>query len=450
MKKIIRFSVLSTLVVVCLVLFQNFTGTNTTGTVRGFDWIDFSYPLSGIHEEDQDLLNRIQQKTKMNIVRSLESLNSDFCLNKECAVGISAGQGSAGFDVCPGANDSTHCEQSSWQNIWKIVSQIKSAKNLPASIYFIDEPFYVPALGVPIETLTASESILQNRYILPDGKVYQYRHLIFSSYVCTLREAMAANGFSVPIFTVLAMGQLQVSNFVKEIQGHVPTQSKCQGRAGMVDWVGIDNYDWSNVNEIISTYNSVSFGSVAPLKWVLVPPALPNLSSMGILNDQKMKSQLCAYYHVASKYAEYIPAMMFFRFDSQFMKTGVYENQSYPNFVSALIEGPEGTSCLELPPVLKPEILKSGRGCSDNNCIWIVVKNIAPDFRIDLRDVNYKNKWIYNQDRLVISKQSDGNYLITLKITEKSALGSLKIGAGLNIWVVNPIEGTWTQPSLIK
>ena len=98
---------------------------------------------------------------------------------------------------------------------------------------------------------------------------------------------------------------------------------------------------------------------------------------------------------------------------------------------------------------LKPDVLSYGRGCSDNNCIWMEVEKIEADFKIDLRNQESSQLWTLPQEKISVYKQPTGKYLISFRVSEIDALYELN-SKGLNVWLVNEGSLTWTPPQFVK
>lgn len=81
-----------------------------------------------------------------------------------------------------------------------MVKKIAEAKYKPGAIYFIDEPFDVPALQTA-------------------GKYDAYQ---YSSYVCTLRQAMQQYGVAIPVYTILSYRHANNAEWIREIQQGAP------------------------------------------------------------------------------------------------------------------------------------------------------------------------------------------------------------------------------------
>ena len=209
----------------------------------GYDWLDF-YDVSNPSFSATDAFNSIYgagySATNLNVVHSIKNLNLPICANGMCALNIQAGSGvTAGspfVDICPGAASNSECQAAgSWKNIWKIIQDISTAKNKPSAIYFIDEPFDVPALQT--------------------NKIYDAYQ--YSSYVCTVRQAMKNHGLSIPIYTILSYRHSQVPAYLNEIQNGAPASACPLADKSSPDWVGVDNYDWS-LSDMWETYNRVA------------------------------------------------------------------------------------------------------------------------------------------------------------------------------------------------
>lgn len=176
-------------------------GQNRNVRFFGYDWIDYertneSVARTAAVDGLQVVRSNGSAATNLNIVRTLNSLNSSACSNSSCGLGVSAGErqdlfepGNIKFDICAGATSYEQCVAGAnvWGNIWNITAKIAGAVNRPAAIYPIDEPTIQPAL----------KSLSGN-----------YVPWSYASFVCTFRDAMAANSINIPIFTVLAISAL--------------------------------------------------------------------------------------------------------------------------------------------------------------------------------------------------------------------------------------------------
>ncbi|MFZ4878696.1 hypothetical protein ACL9RI_26725 [Janthinobacterium sp. Mn2066] len=273
-------------------------GPNSNIKYYGYDWLDF-YQGGNPPYSATDALNIISgtgfSTTNLNVVHTIENLNSSACIGNKCAISINAGSGSPGgspiLDICPGAVNNTQCQSmGSWSNIWRIAFNIGTSSNIPSAIYFIDEPFGNPALQ-------SNQTYVQ----------YQY-----ASYVCTLRQAMKAYGLNMPIYTVLSYGQSKDVNNVKEVQNGAPISACPTTDKSSPDWIGIDNYNWSVADMWIS-YNRVApANNPNSQKWVLVPPSTP----IG-MTDQQLHDQIQLYWDFINNYKNSpVIYVMNWRFDT--------------------------------------------------------------------------------------------------------------------------------------
>ena len=268
----------------------------------GYDWLDSE--LAG--RDPNAALNAISidgfSRTNLNVVHTIKSLNSEACAQGRCALGVQAGSsGDVWLDICPGTSSNADCQASgSWSRIWSIVQQISTAINKPSAIYFIDEPF--------------------DNHALADNGVYvRYQ---YSSYVCTLREALHHYGFDVPIYTVLSYNQARTASYVSEIQNQMPSSGCPSGVRSNPDWIGVDNYNWSGT-DMWRTYSSLApqINPSSP-KWILVPPATSELK----LGDQQLHDQIQLYWDFLFQYPSApVVMIMNWRFDPAVLKAdGAY------------------------------------------------------------------------------------------------------------------------------
>ncbi|TQI80399.1 hypothetical protein FHU10_4736 [Serratia fonticola] len=291
----------------------------------GYDWLDY-YESANPSFSATDAYNSIYDAgystTNLNVVHSIKSLGLPICADGKCALNIQAGSGSTTgsplVDICPGATSNNACQAAgSWLNIWKIIQDVANAPNKPSAIYFIDEPFDVPAM----QTNSSYDA-------------YQY-----ASYVCTVRQAMKNYGVSIPIYTILSYRHSQIPSYLNEIQNGAPTTACPAADKSTPDWVGVDNYNWS-VSDMWETYNRVApQNNVDSPKWVLVPPSTASLG----LNDEKLSAQIKLYRNFINQYPNApVIYIMNWRFDK-----GVTEKRSVYTKSTALL------SCMANSIVLK-------------------------------------------------------------------------------------------------
>jgi len=244
----------------------------------GYDWID-PYPNTAMMVYD-----KVKSHTNLNVVHSFASLDSNACANGKCALNVSAGHSDVYVDICPNKTSDVECIKTSYQNIWGIVSQIKTSTNKPSAIYLIDEPFY--------------ESALKN-----NGVYEPYR---YSSYVCTFNEALSAYNMSIPLFTILADNQYKNTTFRNEIVNGIPSTGCSVGIKSTVDWIGIDNYTWTTKQQLLSAYSTLD--PQKKFRWVAVPA-----STYDVANSDVMLSM---YKEIAEIDNNFI-YIMNFRYDSR-------------------------------------------------------------------------------------------------------------------------------------
>jgi hypothetical protein len=281
-------------------------GPNPNLKYYGYAWIDGDNVSTDAALTD--LSAGGPNKTNMNVVNTVAHLNSSACSSKHCALGISAGVNPTWANICPSATSNAACQaQNSWQNIWTIAGQIKGALNTPAAIYFIDEPSKNKAL---------------------QDSAGHYVPWQYASYVCTLRQALAANALStIKVFTVLATGELPLPGVpddpayvVKEIRNQMPSSGCPTTVRSTPDWIGIDNYGqpgYNDINAIHARYNNYfPPGGASMPAWVLVPPAYPGLVPVRTGNDdQDLHDVIQVYWDYLFNWpADPIVVMMNFRF----------------------------------------------------------------------------------------------------------------------------------------
>ncbi|WP_205300821.1 hypothetical protein [Oleiagrimonas citrea] len=244
----------------------------------GYDWLDyyqFTQPAMNPSSAKNAIYTTGFSKTNLNVVHRTETLDDSACASGTCALGINAGSGTTSgslwTDICPGAINDQQCTSlGSWQNIWNIVATIKQATYKPSAIYFIDEPF-------------------DNKALQENGNYVSYR---YPSYICTLREAMQHYGLNIPVFTVLSYNQAHTAKYVGEIQNQMPSTGCPTTYNSRPDWIGIDNYHWSD-SDMWSTYTYVAPPSnPSSQKWVMVPPSTASLG----MTDQQLHDQIQIYW----------------------------------------------------------------------------------------------------------------------------------------------------------
>ena len=244
----------------------------------GYDWID-PYPASAV-----TAYTNVKDHTNLNVVHSITALNSSACDNGNCVLNISSGQSGVYTDICPNKTSDETCSSVAYANLWNIVSSIKQATNKPTAIYLIDEPFYEAALK-------------SNNVYVP----YRY-----SSYICTLNEALSAYNLRIPIFTILAENQYRNVDYRNEIVNGIPTTGCPATIKSTVDWIGIDNYTWTNKQQTLDAYNLLD--PTKKFKWVLVPA-----STYDVANEAYMIN----FYKEAAEIANNFVYIMNFRYDSR-------------------------------------------------------------------------------------------------------------------------------------
>lgn len=287
---------------------------NPNAKYVGYMWIDAGNVTANNTLSVDQVHAQIGHSTNLNVVHTIDNLNANMCTSQRCAVGISAGlfHGNTGrLDICESNVDGQSLSYSecvnagSWSNIWSIAHQVAAADNTPRAIYFVDEP--------ELQTAFHDDSGFYIRYSYP-------------SYVCTLRQALNANGLgAVKIFTILSdsADKNSLNPGKRDIIADVTTQmpaSGCQGVSSTPDWMGFDNYNWTTPQSIRNKYLS-NFGG-SQLKWVIVPPATieHNLAddATGTPSDTVLRNKLQAYWdYLASDAFEQDPVIYYslFRYD---------------------------------------------------------------------------------------------------------------------------------------
>lgn len=210
----------------------------------GYDWLDDNWNVVPTTR-----YNQVKEHTNLNVVHTITALNSEVCKNNTCALNVRAGHSDVYVDICPNKTSDSDCIKESYQNIWGIVNKISTATNKPSVIYLLDEPFYESALKQ------------NNSYV-------QFR---FASYVCTMNEALAAYGLSIPIMTILSDEQYKNPAYKSEILNGIPSTGCSAGVKSTVDWIGIDNYTWTTSSQIVTAYNTLDPSK--KFKWVLAVPS---------------------------------------------------------------------------------------------------------------------------------------------------------------------------------
>lgn len=294
-------------------------GTNANTKNFGYDWVD--YPGETLNSSLAAINSTGPAATNFNIVRTLAGLNSTDCKNSTCAVNISIGHWQE-FEICPGARNWNECitNHDPWINIWNIISTLSKANNLPKYIYLSDEPSH------------------SNVFKGPDGAYTPYS---FASFICTFRDAMAANGVDIPIFTILAMGELsnnpdEPASITRELR-HQASLNVCpSGRRSMPDAIGIDNYYWkyeagvqNDVNTIYNLYSKYFPNDGVMPKWILVPPGHLDIPAIKGKNDAEIKKHIQVYWELMATYPNApIESIMVHRFDRRIM-TVIYLQPNY-------------------------------------------------------------------------------------------------------------------------
>lgn len=249
----------------------------------GYDWID-PYPTNAVTN-----YTNVKDYTNLNVVHSFTALDSAACNSGKCVLNISAGQSDVYVDICPNKTSDVECVKSSYQNIWGIVSKVKSSVNKPTAIYLIDEPFYEPAL--------------KNNGV--------YEPFRFPSYVCTINEALSAYNLNIPVFTILADNQYKDVTFRNEIVNGIPTTGCSVGIKSTVDWIGIDNYNWTTKQQLLDAYNVLD--PTKKFKWVAVPASTYDVST---------SSRMINFYKELAEVDNNFTYIMNFRYDSRIVNSG--------------------------------------------------------------------------------------------------------------------------------
>lgn len=257
------------------------------GDVRyfGFDWMD-AYDGVSVLTKKSNINNTT--RTNMNVVYTLAGLNSSACNNRTCAAGFTIGDNEYyDINICPGAMNHDECiQQNSYGKIWQLVGQIKAAQNEPAAIYFIDEPYLARALKTP-----------------PTNGIQSYVAWQYPSYVCTLREAMAAHGVNWPVYSIMHYGTIGNQVATNELNNQMPLNGCKNGQKSTLDWVGIDRYTWTSAADVYNAYNSlIPANNAKGIKWVMVPPA----SSLAVtpFTDAVLSTRIQPYWDILYAYPQ--------------------------------------------------------------------------------------------------------------------------------------------------
>ena len=91
--------------------------------------------------------------------------------------------------------------------------------------------------------------------------------------------------------------------------------------------------------------------------------------------------------------------------------------------------------------LMKPKVTAAGRGCDDGYCFWVVGENFMPDSYVDLRLPGHQDIVASVAD--VTRDTSSNPQVITLRVPE--ALWPALDAGGLNLWVVDPRRGNWSD-----
>ena len=266
----------------------------------GYDWID-PWPTSATVAYDV-----VKDHTNLNVVHSIKALNSRACAENNCVLNISAGQADVYTDICPNKTTDEACSNVGYVNIWNIVASIKQALNKPVAIYFIDEPFFEPALK-------------SNNVYVP----YRY-----SSYICTLNEAMAAYSLTLPVFTILSDSQYKNTAYKDELTNGIPSTGCPATIKSTLSWIGIDNYNWTTAQEVINAYKS--FDPTNKFKWVLVPASSYDVATESYINN---------FYKEAAEIQQNFVYILNFRYDARMFGTGKQsevKTKSFGTFIKNL------------------------------------------------------------------------------------------------------------------
>lgn len=250
----------------------------------GYDWLDDNWNVIPTTR-----YNQVKEHTNLNVVHSITALNSKVCKNNTCALNVRAGHSDVYVDICPNKTSDSDCIKESYQNIWGIVNKISTAINKPSVVYLIDEPFYESALKQ------------NNNYV-------QFR---FASYVCTMNEALTAYGLSIPVMTILSDEQYKNSTYKNEILNGIPSTGCSAGVKSVVDWIGIDNYTWTNKQQVLEAYNYLD--PTKKFKWVLVPASTYDVANEAYMID---------FYKESAEIANNFVYIMNFRYDSRMFGSG--------------------------------------------------------------------------------------------------------------------------------
>lgn len=92
----------------------------------------------------------------------------------------------------------------------------------------------------------------------------------------------------------------------------------------------------------------------------------------------------------------------------------------------------------------KPVITNAGAGCDDNNCLFVVVRNIERDSYVDIRFVGSADPLSYRGSELTLQPRVGGDHVITLRLRTAEERNQLR-SRGLRVWVVNPHARVWND-----
>lgn len=246
-----------------------------------------------------------------------------------------------------------------------------------------------------------------------------------------------------------------------------------------VDWVGVDCYgNWSKCGgangRSMSEYFKYIESKLLPNQYVLLFPEsslLPLYPEFGANDVNTLIKRMKNYFSWAQTHPKVIAVVPFLFQDAPVERIVGAKNIGPIMYYGKSTTVPDQISVFSkslmsnvpiLPDSFGPQsvpvealtVISYGRGCSDNNCVWIVVRGLESDFRIDARKVQGGSSavdWYFrqNQNDMSVTVNKDGNYVVSFRISDPTAKQLLN-STGLNFWVVNPSSSRWTNQIFVK
>lgn len=95
-----------------------------------------------------------------------------------------------------------------------------------------------------------------------------------------------------------------------------------------------------------------------------------------------------------------------------------------------------------------PVITDIGMGCAQDECIWIIGRNFTEDSYVDLRKHGQGEILSSYRGSDVNISFEGGQQVITLRLDTAGERRTMH-QEGLRAWVVNPAQGTWSDPKVV-